>query len=528
MSNKVEQLTALLKERIKTYSQKRDFAEVGKVLSTGDGIAIVAGLDDAQLYELLKFPNDVYGLAFNLEEDYIGVALLGESDLIKEGMEVKRTGDVVSVPVGEEVTGRVVDALIRPIDGKGPINSKKMRQVFVTAPGVMTRQAVDQPVETGILSIDSMIPIGKGQRELIIGDRQTGKTAIAIDTILNQKGKNVKCIYVAVGQKNSSVAQIVKKLEDNNAMEYTTVVVAGASELPIMLHIAVNAATSVAEEFMSQGQDVIIVYDDLTKHAVAYRTNSLLLRNPPGREAYPGDIFYTHSSLLERSARLNSKYGGGSITALPIIETQQGDISAYIPTNVISITDGQIFTREALFNAGQRPAVDVGYSVSRVGSAAQYKMMKQVAGTLKLDLAQYNEMQTFAQFGSDLDESTKSILDHGSKVYEILKQEQYNPIEQTEQVIIFLALKEKVTNILPVSEITTYKANILKYFAKEGFNLRSELEKSKALSEDLRVKILEALIKIAQDQTKTIPGYNSKDYRTIPYLNKKAEATKSA
>ncbi|MDK2819380.1 MAG: F0F1 ATP synthase subunit alpha, partial [Mycoplasmataceae bacterium] len=376
-----------------------------------------------------------------LEEESVGVVLMGENDDIIEGNEVKRTKQVVSVPVGTSLMGRVVNALGQPIDGKGEIFSTKSRTIFRVAPGVMTRETVNQPLATGLMAIDALIPIGKGQRELIIGDRQTGKTAIAIDAILNQKGKNVICIYVAIGQKNSTVAQIVKNLEIKGAMEYSIIVSAGASEFAPLQYIAPYSAVTMAEEFMENGQDVLIVYDDLSKHAVAYRTLSLLLRRPPGREAYPGDVFYLHSQLLERAARVNLKNGGGSITALPIIETQSGDISAYIPTNVISITDGQIFTRENLFNSGQRPAVDVGFSVSRVGSSAQIKAMKQVTSSLKLELSQYNEMQSFAQFSSDLDDSTKNILNHGKKVYEMLVQKQYEPLSQISQVIVLFAIK---------------------------------------------------------------------------------------
>ncbi|OYD27131.1 F-type H+-transporting ATPase subunit alpha [Mycoplasma testudineum] len=519
--NRVNEIASLIKEKIKNYDSKVHNSEIGKIVSVGDGIALVSGLDSVQEGEILDFGYDVFGLALNLEEEFVGVAILGNDSVLKEDMEVTRTKKIISVKVGEELSGRVVDALGRPIDGKKSIQSTKTRDVFITAPGVMTRQSVDQPLETGIMAIDSMIPIGRGQRELIIGDRQTGKTAIAIDTILNQKGKGIKCIYVAIGQKNSTVSQIVKKLEDNDALEYTTIVVAGASELAPMQYIAPYTGVTIAEEFMQKGIDSLIIYDDLSKHAVAYRTLSLLLRRPPGREAYPGDVFYLHSRLLERSARLNKEYGGGSITALPIVETQQGDISAYIPTNVISITDGQIFTKEALFNSGQRPAIDVGFSVSRVGSTAQHKMIKQVAASLKLELAQYNEMQAFSQFGSDLDQSTKSILDHGQKVYNIIKQNQYSPVDQVDQVLVFLAVKLKVTNIIPAESIETFKKRIISHFSsnKDALILRNELQETKNISPELEKKLKQMLIKIANQVVSEIPGYDSKNFQSIPGVN---------
>ena len=401
MSLRPEEISALIKEQIKHYEDKIQSNDVGYVIRVGDGIALIQGLDKAMSSELLLFPHDVYGMVLNLEEDHVGAVLLGDDTLIKEGDEVKRTGRIVEVPVGDGMLGRVVNALGQPIDGKGPIVSDKTRPVERVAPGVMTRKSVHQPLMTGLKIIDSMIPIGKGQRELIIGDRQTGKTAIAVDTILNQKGQDVYCIYVAIGQKASTVAQIMEKLRQHDAMDYTTIVAATASEMAPLQYLAPYAGCAIGEEWMEQGKDVLIIYDDLSKHAVAYRTMSLLLRRPPGREAYPGDVFYLHSRLLERAAKLNDELGGGSLTALPIIETQAGDISAYIPTNVISITDGQIFLQTELFNAGVRPAVDSGLSVSRVGSAAQTKAMKQVSGSLKLDLAQYHEMLSFSQFGSD-------------------------------------------------------------------------------------------------------------------------------
>ena len=424
MKRNLNEISALIKEQIKQYEHKVELLDTGKVLSIGDGVAMVYGLKNAMLSELVLFKNDVYGMILNLEEDCVGVVLLGEDSQIKKDDLVTRTHKIIEIPVGDHFLGRVVNSIGQPIDGLGPIESNKTRPIERIAHGVITRQSVSVPLQTGIMAIDAMIPIGRGQRELIIGDRQTGKTAIAIDTILNQKGKNVKCVYVAIGQKASTVAQIVEKLRINDALSYTTIVSSTASEMASLQYIAPYAGVTLAEEWMERGEDVLIVYDDLSKHAVAYRTLSLLLRRPPGREAYPGDVFYLHSRLLERAARLNQDYGGGSITALPIIETLAGDISAYIPTNVISITDGQIFLQTELFNEGQRPAIDTGLSVSRVGSNAQIKAIKQVSGTLKIELANYRELQAFAQFGSDLDKSTKEILEHGKKVMELLKQPQ--------------------------------------------------------------------------------------------------------
>ncbi|WP_051590859.1 F0F1 ATP synthase subunit alpha [Mycoplasmopsis felifaucium] len=519
MANQMEDICAIIKDRIRNFDSKVDYAEVGTIVTIGDGIALVNGLDNAKNGEIIKFKNDIYGLVLNLEEEVAGVAIFGNADQLTEGETCSRTGEVISVPVGDALIGRVVDALGNPIDGKGPIKSNKKREIFKIAPGVMSREEVNEPLETGIISIDSMIPIGKGQRELIIGDRQTGKTAIAIDAIINQKDKNVKCIYVAIGQKNSTVAQIVKKLQDFGAMEYTTVLISGASELAPQQYIAPYSGTAIAEEWMSQGQNCLIVYDDLSKHAIAYRTLSLLLRRPPGREAYPGDVFYLHSQLLERAAKVNKNFGGGSITALPIIETQQGDISAYIPTNVISITDGQIFTRENLFNSGQRPAVDVGFSVSRVGSAAQIKAMKQVSGSLKLELAQYNEMLAFAQFGSDLDDSTKNILNHGAKVYEILKQEQYSPLNQYTQVAILMGVKEKIINPLPATEINRYRDEVIKFINKDltGINLVEKIKaNNNALSPELYNELSMHLVDIVNKIIMTLTNYNPEDYAKMP------------
>ncbi|WP_338822917.1 F0F1 ATP synthase subunit alpha [Mycoplasmopsis felifaucium] len=519
MANQMEDICAIIKDRIRNFDSKVDYAEVGTIVTIGDGIALVNGLDNAKNGEIIKFKNDIYGLVLNLEEEVAGVAIFGNADQLTEGETCSRTGEVISVPVGDALIGRVVDALGNPIDGKGPIKSDKKREIFKIAPGVMSREEVNEPLETGIIAIDSMIPIGKGQRELIIGDRQTGKTAIAIDAIINQKDKNVKCIYVAIGQKNSTVAQIVKKLQDFGAMEYTTVLISGASELAPQQYIAPYSGTAIAEEWMSQGQNCLIVYDDLSKHAIAYRTLSLLLRRPPGREAYPGDVFYLHSQLLERAAKVNKNFGGGSITALPIIETQQGDISAYIPTNVISITDGQIFTRENLFNSGQRPAVDVGFSVSRVGSAAQIKAMKQVSGSLKLELAQYNEMLAFAQFGSDLDDSTKNILNHGAKVYEILKQEQYSPLNQYTQVAILMGVKEKIINPLPASEINRYCDEVIKFINKDltGINLVEKIKaNNNTLSPELYNELSMHLVDIVNKIIMTLTNYNPEDYAKMP------------
>ncbi|MBR3832536.1 MAG: F0F1 ATP synthase subunit alpha, partial [Mycoplasmataceae bacterium] len=458
MSLKASDISSIIKKQIQDFSKKdiNFTSEEGQILSVGDGIALVSGLDKAKLGELLDFGNGAYGIVLNLEEDAVGVALMSSQTSIKEGGKVKRTKEVVSVGVGDELIGRVLNALGEPIDGKN-LKTTKKRTVFRIAPGVMTRESVNEPLETGLILVDSLVPIGKGQRELIIGDRQTGKTAIAIDTIINQKGKNVNCIYVAIGQKNSTIAQIVEKLKVAGAMEYTTIVVAGASELSPLQYLAPYTGVTIAEEWMEKGKNVLIVYDDLTKHAISYRTLSLLLRRPPGREAYPGDVFYLHAQLLERAAKVNKKYGGGSITALPIIETQSGDISAYIPTNVISITDGQIFTSESLFNSGQRPAVDVGFSVSRVGSSAQIKAMKQVTSSLKLELSQFNEMQAFAQFSSDLDDSTKKILEHGKRVYEILKQNQYSPLDQSIQIVILFSIKNKLIKNIPIEHMQTFK-----------------------------------------------------------------------
>lgn len=493
MELRPDEISALIKEQIKHFNDQIESKDVGTVMTVGDGVSLVHGLDNAMLGELLLFPNEVYGMVMNLEEDSVGAVLLGSEGTIKEGDEVKRTGKIIEVPVGDGLLGRVVNPLGQPIDGQGPIRYSKTRPIERVASGVMTRKSVDQPLQTGITSIDAIIPIGRGQRELIIGDRQTGKTAIAIDTILNQKGQNIYCIYVAIGQKNSTVAQIVEKLRKGGAMEYTTIVAAGASELAPVQYIAPYAGCAMGEEWLEQGKDVLIVYDDLSKHAVAYRTVSLLLKRPPGREAYPGDVFYLHSRLLERACRLNEANSGGSITALPIIETQAGDISAYIPTNVISITDGQIFLQQDLFNAGFRPAIDTGLSVSRVGSAAQIKAMKQVSGSLKLELAQFAEMQAFAQFGSDLDAATKATLDHGEKVREVLKQKQYSPRSVEEQVISLFALKYGFTKNVPVKKIALFINELYEEMKLNHADIIEDIHVHKVISDELINKLKEVM-----------------------------------
>lgn len=493
MNLRPEEISKIIKEQIKRYDDTLEVSETGTIITVGDGIALIYGLENAMAGELLLFPGNVYGMALNLEEEHVGAVIMGSDANIKEGDEVKRTGRIVEVPVGDCMLGRVVNALGQAIDGGDPIQSDKYRPVERVAPGVMTRKSVHQPLQTGLKCIDSMIPIGKGQRELIIGDRQTGKTAIAVDTIMNQKGKNVKCIYVAIGQKASTVAQIVEKLRANGALEYTTIVSSTASEAAPLQYIAPYAGCAIGEEWMENGEDVLIVYDDLSKHAVAYRTMSLLLRRPPGREAYPGDVFYLHSRLLERAAKLNDELGAGSLTALPIIETQAGDIAAYIPTNVISITDGQIFLQTELFNSGVRPAVDSGLSVSRVGSSAQVKAMKQVSGSLKLELAQYRELQAFAQFGSDLDPATKATLDHGERLVELLKQAQYSPLTVSEQVLSLFAAKYKFLRDIEVKDIADYEKKMHAYMHEQHADIIAELDEKEAISPELEEKIKTAL-----------------------------------
>ena len=471
MSIRPDEISAILKTQIKNFDTKLEASEVGMVIEVGDGIARVHGLQNTMVNELLEFPGGVKGMAQNLEEDNIGCIILGEYIHIKEGDLVKRTGRIVEVPVGDALIGRVVNAIGEPIDGKGPIVTDKSRPVENVASGVITRKEVKEPLQTGLKAIDALVPIGRGQRELIIGDRQTGKTAIAIDTIINQKGKDVICIYVAIGQKASTVANVVTKLENFGAMEYTIVVSASASEASPMLYLAPYAGAAIGEEFMFNGRDVLIVYDDLSKQAVAYREISLLLRRPPGREAYPGDVFYLHSRLLERAAKLDDNYGGGSMTALPIIETQASDVSAYIPTNVISITDGQIFLESHLFYSGIRPAINAGISVSRVGGSAQVKAMKKVAGNLRIDLAQYNELKAFAQFGSDLDEGTKATLARGERVTEILKQDQYQPMPVENQIAVIYAVSKGYTDDIEVSKIRAFEKEFLSYLASSEYKV---------------------------------------------------------
>jgi len=483
-----------LKQQIENYQSEVEVSNVGTVIQVADGVARVHGLSQAMAGEMIEFPGGVYGMALNLEEDNIGVVILGPYTQINEGDQVKRTGRIVEVPVGEALIGRVVNALGQPIDGKGPINATKFRPVESPAPGVVYRKSVHQPLQTGLKSIDSMVPIGRGQRELIIGDRQTGKTALAVDTIINQKGQDVICIYVAIGQKASTVAGVVQKLEQFGAMDYTIVVAATASEPAPLLYIAPYAGCAMGEEFMYNGKDVLIVYDDLSKQAVAYRELSLLLRRPPGREAYPGDVFYLHSRLLERAAKLNDEMGGGSLTALPIIETQAGDVSAYIPTNVISITDGQIFLESDLFFAGFRPAINVGISVSRVGGSAQIKAMKQVAGRLRIDLAQYRELAAFAQFGSDLDKSTKARLNRGQKTMELLKQGQYQPMPVEEQVVVIYCAVNGYLDDIELDQVKSFEEGFLQFLRSTNYQeVLKGIRESKALSPELEAQLKAAI-----------------------------------
>ena len=489
MNLRPEEISSVIKNQINNYKTRLEVSEVGTVITVGDGIARVHGLEKAMAGELLEFTGGVYGMVLNLEEDNIGVVLLGSDQHIKEGSDVKSTGRVVEVPVGDALCGRVVNPLGQPIDGKGPINTTNFRPVERIAPGVIERKSVDTPLQTGQKAIDAMVPIGRGQRELIIGDRQTGKTAIALDTIINQKGKDVKCIYVAIGQKASTVAQLVKTLEKHDAMSYTTVVVSTASDPSPLQYLAPYAGAAIGEEWMESGKDVLIVYDDLSKHAVAYRTMALLLHRPPGREAYPGDVFYLHSRLLERAAKLSDERGGGSMTALPIIETQAGDISAYIPTNVISITDGQIFLETELFNAGIRPAVNPGLSVSRVGGAAQIKAMKQIAGPVRVELAQYRSLAAFAQFGSDLDTATQNALAQGERIMEVLKQPQYKPMSVAEQVIVLYAATRKYLIDIPVSAVKQFESELLEYVNTKYPELLTEVTGKAGITKELEEKL---------------------------------------
>lgn len=493
MSIRPEEISAILKEQIANYQADVDVAQVGTVITVGDGICRVYGLTSAMAGELLEFENGIMGLAMNLEEDNIGCVILGRYNDIQEGSKVKRTGRIMEVPVGDSLIGRVVDPLGNPLDGKGPIVTDKFRPVESPAPGVMSRKSVDEPMQTGLKSIDAMVPIGRGQRELIIGDRQTGKTAVAIDAILNQKGENMICVYVAIGQKASTVASVVKKLEEEGAMDYTIVVSAAASEPAPLLYIAPYAGAAMGEEFMYNGKHVLIIYDDLTKQAAAYREVSLLLRRPPGREAYPGDVFYLHSRLLERAAKLNDENGGGSMTALPIIETQAGDVSAYIPTNVISITDGQIFLETDLFFSGFRPAINVGLSVSRVGGSAQIKGMKQVAGTLRLDLAQYRELAAFASFGSDMDKATRDALAHGERMMEVLKQDQYSPLTVQEEIAVLYVAVNGFLKDVEVKDIAVFSDEFVNYLRTQRSEILAEIAAKKKLDDELQGKIETAL-----------------------------------
>ena len=493
MNLKPEEISSVIKEQIKRYAAQLEVADVGTVIQVADGIARIHGIDNGMQGELLEFPGEVYGMVLNLEEDNVGAVLLGNQKHINEGDTVKTTGRVVEVPVGDAMLGRVVNALGQPIDGKGPIETDRYRQIERVASGVISRKSVDTPLQTGIKAIDSMVPIGRGQRELIIGDRQTGKTAIAIDTIINQKGQNVKCIYVAIGQKASTVASLVKTLEEFGAMSYTTVVASTASELAPLQYIAPYAGCAIGEEWMEAGQDVLIVYDDLSKHAAAYRTLSLLLKRPPGREAYPGDVFYLHSRLLERAARLSDKLGGGSLTALPIIETQAGDVSAYIPTNVISITDGQIYLETEMFNSGFRPAINAGLSVSRVGGSAQIKAMKKIAAPIRVELAQYRELAAFAQFGSELDAQITEKLAQGERIREILKQPQYQPMPVEKQVMIIYAATKKYLIDIPVEKILDFEKALFEYVDTKYPEVPEAIRTEKVISDETEAKLVKAI-----------------------------------
>ena len=493
MKIQATEITEIIKRQIADYESTVEVAEVGTVIQAGDGIARIFGLDKAMAGELLEFPNGVLGMVLNLEEDNVGAVLFGDYEKVAEGDTVKRTQRITSVPVGEAMIGRVVDALGQPIDGRGPIESQEFNPIERIAPGIVARQPVREPLQTGLKAIDSMTPIGRGQRELIIGDRQTGKTAVAIDTIINQKGEDVICVYVAIGQKRSTVARVVEALKENGAMDYTIVVAATASETAPLQYIAPYSGTAIGEHFRDQGKHVLCIYDDLSKHAVAYRQLSLLLRRPPGREAYPGDVFYLHSRLLERAAKMSDSQGGGSLTSLPIIETQAGDVSAYIPTNVISITDGQIFLESNLFYSGVRPAINAGISVSRVGGNAQISAMKKVAGSLRLDLAQYRELEAFAQFGSDLDKATQAQLNRGARLVEVLKQGQYTPLAVEKQVLIIYAATKGHLDKVPVRAVVRYEAELYSHFDTEQKALLQELRDKKVLDEDLTAKIDAAL-----------------------------------
>ena len=493
MNLKPEEISSVIKEQIKNYETKLETSDVGTVIQVADGIARIHGLENAMQGELLEFPGEVYGMVMNLEEDNVGSVLLGDHKNINEGDIVKTTGRVVEVPVGDAMLGRVVNALGQPIDGKGPIATTKSRQIERVASGVISRKSVDTPLQTGIKAIDAMVPIGRGQRELIIGDRQTGKTAIAIDTIINQKGQGVNCVYVAIGQKASTVANIVKTLTEYGAMAYTTVVASTASDLAPLQYIAPYAGCAIGEEWMENGEDVLVVYDDLSKHAAAYRTLSLLLKRPPGREAYPGDVFYLHSRLLERAARLSDKLGGGSLTALPIIETQAGDVSAYIPTNVISITDGQIYLETEMFNSGFRPAINAGLSVSRVGGSAQIKAMKKIAAPIRVELAQYRELAAFAQFGSELDADTTEKLAQGARIREMLKQPQYQPMPVEKQVIIIYAATRKYLLDIPVEQVLPFEKALFEYVDTKYPDVPEAIRTEKVISDETEAKLVKAI-----------------------------------
>lgn len=493
MNLRPEEISSVIKEQIQKYSTKLEVSDVGTVITVADGIARIHGLEKAMQGELLEFPGEIYGMVLNLEEDNVGVVLLGDTSNISEGDIVKTTGRVVEVPVGDALTGRVVNALGQPIDGKGPVETDKFRRIERVAHGVIERKSVDTPLQTGIKAIDAMIPIGRGQRELIIGDRQTGKTAIAIDTIINQKGQGVHCIYVAIGQKASTVANIVRTLEEFGAMDYTTIVVSTASDLAPLQYIAPYSGCAIGEEWMENGEDVLVIYDDLTKHAAAYRTLSLLLKRPPGREAYPGDVFYLHSRLLERAARMSEEYGGGSLTALPIIETQAGDVSAYIPTNVISITDGQIYLETEMFNSGFRPAVNAGLSVSRVGGAAQIKAMKKIAAPIRTELAQYRELAAFSQFGSELDADTKEKLAQGERIKEVLKQPQYKPMPVQYQVIIIYVVTNKYLLDVAVEDITRFETEFFEFLDTKYPEVPNEIAKNKEINDETDAKLKKAI-----------------------------------
>ncbi|MBQ5735482.1 MAG: F0F1 ATP synthase subunit alpha [Lachnospiraceae bacterium] len=499
MNLRPEEISSVIKEQIKKYSTELEVSDVGTVIQVADGIARVHGLENAMQGELLEFPNDIFGMVLNLEEDNVGAVLLGDSKNINEGDTVKTTGRVVEVPVGDAMLGRVVNALGQPIDGKGPIVTDRYRQIERVASGVISRKSVDTPLQTGIKAIDAMVPIGRGQRELIIGDRQTGKTAIAIDTIINQKGQGVNCIYVAIGQKASTVASIVKTLEEYGAMSYTTVVVSTASELAPLQYIAPYSGCAIGEEWMEEGKDVLVVYDDLSKHATAYRTLSLLLRRPPGREAYPGDVFYLHSRLLERAARLSDELGGGSLTALPIIETQAGDVSAYIPTNVISITDGQIYLETEMFNSGFRPAVNAGLSVSRVGGAAQIKAIKKIAAPIRVELAQYRELAAFSQFGSELDADTKEKLAQGERIKEVLKQPQYKPMPVEYQVIIIYVATNKYLLDVDTADVQRFEKELFEFIDTKYAEIPKKIKESKVLDEETEKTLVKAITEFKKE-----------------------------